>query len=1264
MRKNKIEEKTELTTNQERVIKIIQKEKYKLDDDSEIDEERWESDYPKWKDRIDFAAGIIDYLEKQDIFVLLFSNGYYLTVNRPGKIYEDFRLSVLNLDLNNTKPLMPYVKDAGSGLSYKTENREIGDFVDLFLWATGDLEADKCRKVLSDLGSLEHVFLTEKKIRLSALIKIIDDKIDNAFPDMEKDSFYKLDKKGSLWESINPSEIVSKLESEGPKFERTLWLAIKRHEKGRLTGKIKNFELIFKNEDQKNYNKKIKNNCLFFNENECRPLDKNNTFEYAIFKAVREGLLCIGYEEENINEIKIDNQGIIKYSAVRPIIDKNGEDLNVIVNGYLGQVLFPDEYGLVKTKHHIDSDDDYWFVPGYYAFCVPNKDRIEENTKLHGFQQMLCTAIRIQMIRDSRLVYDYSHYDENLNCNCICGDETNINDIYSLLYDERFDYDPLGDDIREYNTLPKDIRKAIVKTLARKVRYPEYLYKKSGVNTLLKDEESICIIRNTKIFDPEATSSGKNQGLVRYLVDGAIVESEGRIIPNKKNGRTPIFNHPFLSEYSKYNPFDRNQMVFSNLMKAFSITTPSKTALTTCGGWNMEDGFVISKDFAHKNQVPNKNGGLRDLMIGDKMLDRGGNKGVIAMIVDPDSDDKSIAELIRLFRENPELDVVASPYSGLSRFNGATARELMKETSSLFYNGEEHKNCIGTAEYIITRHFVDKKTHIYDEEDYEEGRSRKASPQLSWALCSKDAKRLMSYLYAEGARAEGDIKDVTALMYYKNDFMYNSEDHFYGEDLKEGFDVYSNKTDHDMIYFINIDNILEDKVISFCLLPYSLRKGFRMVNGKKVESKLTRNYQSLSDMLDKENWNSEEIEKQIKKINGIFVRDYFKGKKNMFKTLAMTRAIDKSTTAIWTPDPRLSIESISISREISDALDAKENDWLLIWRDPILRDAGVRYMKVEKVDDNLTGIAINPVVAKGFDGDFDGDTVAVVKISSRKADLEAREKFSVENNLFDEGKPGEQLIINTKLDLISSGLVLPELKSVSNIDNALQELFKNDFVLANATINFSNEESVIDSLRTISESKAKGGSLSDYEKYFKCRSTEGDRLAVQKATAIKAAVGIAGRFSQQLMRAFRDNCPKAVLEITYPNTQALLQAKHDPERAVNVYKILKNDLMYAWNDNSDERRKKIEKIYQELGQVFGKEIDEKYLDEICSALGNRKLKECRGAFLDEFAYNDKFDYSDANTDGIDILKKRNDQDNRTSDSKYCRLFFEEYDSEE
>ena len=136
-------------TQRERVIFKIRETKYRKDDQS-FDDERWESDLPKWEDRIDLAADIIKRLEERGIFVLLFSNGYYITISRPEKIYEGFKLSILNLDLNSNEPLIPYVKDSASGLSYRTDNNEAVDFVDLFLWTTGELEGpERCQRVIT-----------------------------------------------------------------------------------------------------------------------------------------------------------------------------------------------------------------------------------------------------------------------------------------------------------------------------------------------------------------------------------------------------------------------------------------------------------------------------------------------------------------------------------------------------------------------------------------------------------------------------------------------------------------------------------------------------------------------------------------------------------------------------------------------------------------------------------------------------------------------------------------------------------------------------------------------------------------------------------------------------------------------------------------------------------------------------------------------------------------------------------------------------------
>ena len=1003
------------------------------------------------------------------------------------------------------------------------------------------------------------------------------------------------------------------------------------------------------------YNVSIMNECVEFGEVKTAL----NNDENEILSYITNILEEMG--KENV-KASFDENGVIRYSFK----GKRSE-----IKGYVGQV-FLSESKLIKTKFLVERTN-YWFVPEYRAFLekksADEKRSLEERTILTGYISTLKEILFLRLTAD--LVDDK---DEST-----IGITTSLNGIYRKLYEARFNYDFLADPedpeemkkLKLHVDLPLDLRQLIVETFSRKVRYPEFLCentmsmdaligdeKKGEENEYYLDGENIFLIDGTKgYFDPEATSSGKTQGSARYLVEDAVVNPDGTISPSKtKNDRTPVFKRGFLSEYSQYNPFDRNQMVFSNLMSAYSVTKPVKTALMTCGGWNMEDAFVISKRFAETYQVPKKDKygniiGLRPLKVGDKMLDRGGNKGVISVIVDPDGTDETLKELTKLFHDN-DLDVLASPYSGLSRFNGATARELMKNSSNLEYRGT-HKDCIGEAQYIITRQFADKKTKIYDESDYKKGKSRQASAQLSWALCSKDAREMLRCLYKDNERAVTDLKDVASILN-----VVASRALVYLDVSRLGYKMVeldaiksSDKADELNNKIEKIEEILKMKkgsevlldfggdTIVIVTLPESCRPGYRDYADRYLESDITKQYREILMSKTKEEAKKKYEALQHKLSWFIYEKD------NIFKTRLMTRSVKYSATAIWTPDPRLPIESIAISKEIADALEVKKGDYLLIWRDPVLRDSNVRYMIVERIDEDLTGIAINPVMAKGFDGDFDGDTVAVVKISyDKKAHKEAIEKFSVEHNLIDEGRADKPLCINTKLDLISAGKV-GELESawksyvenktdskraLEKINEIIQSAFKNDFCLENAMIRLSGYDSVIDSLQRIRDDGAKKGEIGDYENYFKNTDNalpEEERIKVQKATAIKAAVGIAGRYSQQLMRAFREICPKAVLELTYPNTQALLQVKHKPDRAIIVYKLLKNKLMDAWEMKQEGRIERIKELYSKdyLDQPIGGEngIDEKYLIEIDGAMGDEPLSKISGTFLDKLAYQSK-----------------------------------------
>ena len=189
--------------------------------------------------------------------------------------------------------------------------------------------------------------------------------------------------------------------------------------------------------------------------------------------------------------------------------------------------------------------------------------------------------------------------------------------------------------------------------------------------------------------------------------------------------------------YLDYVPFDRRQMTFNNLLKASCVAKEIHTAQMTFGGWTFDDGYVVSKEFAETYKIRGVDGQMRPLTVGDKISDMNGNKGVISLVVDPDMDleeaeKQGIREPVAWFKANKgHLDVVGAPFPAPSRFNGGSARELMRNPVDLIGpDGKTYEGCVGQASYIITHMSVDEKTHVYGEDELAKGKGRKASAQL------------------------------------------------------------------------------------------------------------------------------------------------------------------------------------------------------------------------------------------------------------------------------------------------------------------------------------------------------------------------------------------------------------------------------------------------------------------------------------------------------------------------------------------------------
>lgn len=773
----------------------------------------------------------------------LFTLRNYIVASSCDEQYEQYYIKILSLDPEIE--LCPCVVDKDALIEYEYARRrvfEISAYSDLYNWVTqqktpmnvvsrGDI-------ITKYLGNIPETGINHPDAKLKKLIA------EMITPDMNSQFYYEAS--GSKV-SVNPYRILRDSPKADAKLERYLRRLILAIMEKKSDKQLKEFLKVDTEypEESRNYNNWLTNECITFDEKGYKvnvTKDEKELLDYAI-----ELLKDAGYKEVTA---VIDSKGIIKYAAKA---DKE-------IVGYIGQFFLPDNDGdkLIKTKYRVE-ETNYWFVPEYRAFLEKRGDNdnrsLEERTRLITYIQTIKNVLKSRLTRDIAILEDNKFRINKIS------NPTGVNWIYRKLYEERFAYNYLAEECNECdNALPLDIRKAIVETLAGKVKYSNFFCEgKYGINALVHHEEneyfckgeSIYLIDGTKgYFDPEATSSGKMQGSIRYLVSDTGIDKTGHIKPSKGR-RAPIFEHEFLKSFSKYNPFDRNQMVFSNLMKAYRITEPEGTALMTCGGWNMEDGFVISKEFAEKYKVPDANnpGKLRSLKAGDKMLDRGGNKGVIAIVVDRDSTDKSIAKLVDVFKRNHNLHVIASPYSGLSRFNGATARELMESTEELDIDGRKYGNCIGKAQYIITRQFADKKTKIYDEEDYEEGNSRKASAQLSWALCSKDAKEMLRYFFKESDESKDILKEIASYVAIWGKGMNLKRGRARGMDPfgLNGIKKDDQEIDHILNskngYYLPIQDL--DRYMNIYILPKQFRTGYIDVTGRSVESDITSIYRDV-----------------------------------------------------------------------------------------------------------------------------------------------------------------------------------------------------------------------------------------------------------------------------------------------------------------------------------------------------------------------------------------------------------------------------------
>ena len=1017
--------------------------------------------------------------------------------------------------------------------------------------------------------------------------------------------------------------------------------------------------------------------------------------------------------------IQVDDQGIVAYEATRLTSGGKASSLS----GEIGQIFDRGEYGTVTTR--FASDDNYLFVPGSEAGIrgqKPGENRsVEERMLVRGYEQIMRDRIRYE-VSNSVLTSRTAQ----------TGSSTALNGVYRALYDTRHPVNHL-ERMREMGN-PEDLIEASLRTEGSRVAIPASIMSETTMNAeynashgrspdpandnfggawTLTGGRNLAVMGTEDqrgYFDPAITSSGIRQGGVLYLVESASVAEDGSLVRGDLDDRAPLPKHE-LMRHSSHDPVDRQQMAATGLMRANSVSTEGVGTAFVPLGFNQDDGFVISKEFAESMPTIGRDGKPRPQRIGDKMHDLHGNKGVVSLVVDREMDmdtarEQRIDNIVRLFAANPELDVVASPHSLVSRANGGIVREGMEQSGNLWVPDSSSEDGVTpvaggivSLNYGVAPQSADVKTSVRSDGEYvneegeviDQGRGRRFSSQAGWALSSKKAFGLMREVYSPNSSATSGFKEH--LMVFGMDLLPDGTvvDHPEDGTLPDGTSYEmdertvftqrplsytttgifnSNGWRRDFAHHIKdrggfmevpFPNLrypsfggepgapmMPGQTPGTVLMPVMSahnRAGQEIDDGKVTAHEYTNFYRELDHLggqyryaqeLRAQGWEGVRPDTRRKyesilakapddaqsKIDsyGSRVRErVFDRKNNDVKNKLMSVKVPNSGTSIVSADPRLSVDQISMSPALMEAMGVNEDESILIWRDPILDDGGLRYVRVTG-DPAITGMAMHPAATKSMEGDFDGDTLGFMRVSSEAGREDARLLFSQQMNMLDIGSGKDpddpeapyQMYTHNALDTKVAESMDPELvedyESIRREANVvhlalesgeidIEEAYERNSDLmgelsqwhdrallgtdmTSKALSFDSPEALVETIRGTSiETGAKGSEkhLNRLLGYIGWDMVDGidhhepqvdpkESEAIWYALSAKAeGTGIAGKFPQRAMRSLRDHCAQGALHLTKPATQSMLSAKHSATEARHKYEMLRGPARDVWS---------------------------------------------------------------------------------------------------
>ena len=454
---------------------------------------------------------------------------------------------------------------------------------------------------------------------------------------------------------------------------------------------------------------------------------------------------------------------------------------------------------------------------------------------------------------------------------------------------------------------------------------------------------------------------------------------------------------------------------------------------------------------------------------------------------------EGVFDFVQLFKNNPDLDAIFPHEQFISRYSGGNAREAMShEVRPLVLNdGRVIEGGICSIDVLVQDQTVDSKYHAYgngasganrnNNKNGKEGRS--FSPQASLACRSAGADDVVREIKSTDTDSFGRIRelmiplgvDIDEYAYFRIGYhSHNNENRniirqpeiIYDENGDVDYDAMddvfmsqiSSKGGFMEIPFqltlksgIPIDESYDDSghpngMYLLPLLPPYLREGVDQHDDDIIYHTYTHQYrevfrQSIAyRVAEQENSMKSELKKQdaltkatnsYNMISEDIHQRAFHHKYGIFKSL-LGRRVPNSITSVVINNPRASLDEVWMSSEMGEHLGITDGDYVLIGRDPIISDGGIRYMKAHFSSEYKEVLGINPLVADSFQADFDGDTLFAMPLNTVRGKASAAKHLTMEANLLNKNYRAEDglydLYFNLGLGMQEVFYHFPELK--------------------------------------------------------------------------------------------------------------------------------------------------------------------------------------------------------------------------------------------